>query len=175
MELTRRERSILTWLGILLVAFLAIQVAMLVLGALAHVVDVILIFLVAWALAYMLVPLVDLIDRRTPLDRWGAVLVVYLAVALLLAATLALVVPVLASQLVTLVDRAPEYGDRAARVVVDWQAQLDRAGFRIDVAGLYGTLPERVGEITGAIAADALGLVAATGALLFNVTLVLII
>ncbi|MEK7284399.1 MAG: AI-2E family transporter [Chloroflexota bacterium] len=175
MELTRRERSILTWLGILLVAFLAIQVAMLVLGALAHVVDVILIFLVAWALAYMMVPLVDLIDRRTPLDRWGAVLVVYLAVALLLAATLALVVPVLASQLVTLVDRAPEYGDRAARVVVDWQAQLDRAGFRIDVAGLYGTLPERVGEVTGAIAADALGLVAATGALLFNVTLVLII
>ena len=175
MELTRRERSILTWLAILLVAFLAIEVAMLVLGALAHVVDVILIFLVAWAVAYMLVPLVDLIDRRTPLDRWGAVLIVYLAVALLLAATLALVVPVLASQLVTLVDRAPEYGDRAARVVVDWQAQLDRIGFRVDVAGLYGTLPGRVGEIMGAIAADALGLVAATGALLFNVTLVLII
>jgi len=174
-ELTRRERSILTWLAILLVAFLAIEVAMLVLGALAHVVDVILIFLVAWAVAYMLVPLVDLIDRRTPLDRWGAVLIVYLAVALLLAATLALIVPVLASQLVTLVDRAPEYGDRAARVVVDWQAQLDRIGFRVDVAGLYGTLPGRVGEIMGAIAADALGLVAATGALLFNVTLVLII
>lgn len=175
MELSSRDRSLLTATLVLLLAFLAVQVAGAVVDALARVADVLLIFLVAWAFAYLLVPVVDAVDRRTPLDRTGAVAVVYLAILVVLAAVVGLGVPAIAGQLSALGERAPEFGEKAAQVVVDVQDRLDRAGVRVDMEGLYGAVPGRLGELTGAFAADALAIVAATGVLLFDMTLVLII
>ena len=68
----------------LLAVFLAFQVAMAILGALAHVADVLLVFLVAWALSYLLEPAVAAIDRGTRLDRTGAVIIVYVAIGVVL-------------------------------------------------------------------------------------------
>lgn len=175
MELSARDRSLLTATVVLLLVVLAFQVATEVLGALARVADVLLIFVVAWALSYLLVPLVATVDRRTRLDRTGAVAVVYLAIAVVLALVLSFGVPVLASQLAALAERGPEFGAKASLIVVDLQERLERVGIHADVAALYGSLPGRIGELVGAFAGDALGLVAATGALLFDVTLVLII
>jgi predicted PurR-regulated permease PerM len=174
-ELSRRDRTLITAALVLLVAYLALQVAVVVLGALALIADVLLVFLVSWAFAYLLVPLVDAVDRRTRLDRLGAVFVVYAAIFVVLAAVLAFGVPAIAGQLAALADRAPEFGANAAQIVVDLQDRLDGAGLRVDIETLYGTLPSRLGELTGAFAADALSLIAATGVLLFNVGLVLII
>jgi predicted PurR-regulated permease PerM len=174
-EISGRDRSLLTAIAVLLLLFLAFGVANAVLGALARVADVLLIFLVGWAFSYFLVPLVDLIDRRTRLDRTGAVALVYLGIAVVFAAVLALGVPVLASQLAALTQRGPEFGEKASQIVVDVQQRLDSAGIHADLATLYGTLPSRVGDLVGTFAGDALGVVAATGALLFNATLVLII
>jgi predicted PurR-regulated permease PerM len=174
-DLTPRDRSLLTATIVLLLVFLAFQVATLFLGALARVADVLLIFLVAWAVSYLLVPLVDLVDRRTLLDRTGAVAVVYLAIAVFLGTILALGIPVLASQLSALAERGPEFGDKASQIVLDRQRDLERAGIHVDIGALYGSIPGRVGEAIGAVAGDALGVVAATGALLFDATLVLII
>ena len=175
MELTSRDRSLLTATIVLLLVFLAFQVATAVLGALARVADVLLIFLVAWAVSYLLVPLVDVVDRRTILDRTGAVAIVYLAIAIVFGVILALGIPVLASQLAALTARGPEFGDRASQIVLDWQQTLARAGIRVDLEALYGTVPGRIAEGIGAVAGDALGVVAATGAVLFDATLVLII
>lgn len=175
MDLTSRDRALLTAALVLLVAYLAFQVAGILLALVALVADVLLIFLVAWALAYLLLPLVDLVDRRTPLDRLGAVAVVYLAIAVALALTLVLGVPALAGQLASLAERGPEFGEKASGIVVDLQRRLEGAGVRADVAALYGAVPGRLAELTGSLAADALAVVAATGAVVFNATLVLII
>ncbi len=175
MDLSSRDRSLLTATIVLLLVFLAFQVATAFLGALARVADVLLIFLVAWALSYLLVPLVDVVDRRTFLDRTGAVAVVYLAIAVVVGAILALGIPALASQLAALTQRGPEFGDKASQIVQDWQQTLLAAGIRVDLGALYGSLPGRIAEAIGAVAGDALGVVAATGALLFDTTLVLII
>lgn len=174
-ELTGRERRIVVWAATVALAFFAVQLAVLAMDALAHIADVLLVFLVAWVLAYLLVPVVDALERRTPLGRRGAVALVYLALFVVIAAVLAVLVPVLASQLGSLVLRAPEFGDRAALLVLDLQRQLDQLGIETDLAGLYGAVPARLGELTGSVARDALGIVAATGGLLFNITLVLII
>jgi predicted PurR-regulated permease PerM len=174
-EISTRERALLTATFVLLLAYFAIQVAALVLGAVARIADVLLIFLVAWAVSYLLLPLVDLVDRRTRLDRLGAVAVVYLAIAVVLAVVVVLGVPAIAGQLAALTERGPEFGEKASQIVIDVQRRLESAGIHADIAALYGTLPGRIAELTGAFAADALGVVAATGALLFNVTLVLII
>src|SRR5207249_975040 len=86
-----------------------------------------------------------------------------------------LVIPGLVAQLNDLVTRAPEYGDRAAREAAGLQVQLERAGVPVKVTELYGAVPSRLSEVAGAIAHDALGVVSATAAVLFDATLVLII
>jgi predicted PurR-regulated permease PerM len=174
-DLSSRDRTLVTAALVLLVAFLAIQLAGVVIGFVALVADVLLVFLVAWALAYLLLPLVDLLDRRTPLNRLGAVAVVYLVIAVALAMTFVLGIPALAGQLAALTERGPEFGTKASGIVVDLQRRLEDAGIRADVTALYGALPARLAELTGSLAADALAVVAATGAVLFNGTLVLII
>lgn len=175
MDLTPRQERLLTILAVLLIIFLAIQVTAMLVEALLRVVDVLLIFVAAWSLAYLLAPIVDRLEGRTPLRRVGSVIVVYIGLGLVLAGTLALAVPTLVRQLASLVERAPEFGAQAAVALAGLESGLARLGVRADLGEIYATLPERVGEVTGAIAGDALGFLAATGALLFNVTLVLII
>ncbi|MGH2378537.1 MAG: AI-2E family transporter [Candidatus Limnocylindria bacterium] len=175
MDLSPRDRTLVTAALALLVAFLAVQVAAAVIGALALIADVLLVFLVSWAVAYLLVPLVDKLERRARLGRLGAVAVVYAAIFVVLAVVLAFGVPAIAGQLAALADRAPEFGEEAEQIVIDLQDQLEGAGIPVDIEGLYGSLPGRLGDLTGAFAADALSIVAATGVLVFNTGLVLII
>ena len=174
-ELSARDRTLVMAALVLLVAFLAFQVAGVLLATLSLFADVLLIFLVAWAVAYLLIPAVDVVDRRTPLERTGSVIVVYVAIALILAVVLALGVPALAGQLAALSERGPEFGEKAAGFVLGLQERFDRVGIRVDIEAFYGTLPERLGALTGAFASDALAWVAATGAVLFDAVLVLII
>ncbi|HYK98754.1 MAG TPA: AI-2E family transporter [Candidatus Acidoferrales bacterium] len=175
MRLNEWDRQLLRVVGVLVAVFLAIQVFILVWQAVGTVADVLLVFLAAWAVAYLLAPLVRRIDAVTPLDRTFSVVVVYVAIAVLLVIVGALVVPPLSQQLSDLITRAPEYGDRAGQAVLSMQNSLASAGIKVDLADLYGTLPERVGTIAGTYAKDILGVVSATAGVLFNLTLVLII
>ena len=175
MHLTQADRQLLRIVASLLAAFLAIEVFTLVWQAVGAVADVLLVFLAAWAVSYLLAPLVRRIDEATPLDRTFSVIVVYIFIALVLAIVGALIVPPLSQQLSDLIARAPEYGDRAGQAVIGMQATLASAGIRVDLTDLYGTLPQRIGLIAGAYAADILGVVSATAGVLFNLTLVLII
>src|SRR5438132_9449887 len=170
-----RERQLLSTLVILLIIVAAFQIVATLWLAVLQVADVVLIFIAAWALSYLLSPLVNRIDERTPLNRALSVVLVYLGIAIVLAGVLALVVPGLVAQLNDLVTRAPESGDRAAREAAGLQVQLERAGVPVKVTELYGAVPSRLSEVAGAIAHDALGVVSATAAVLFDATLVLII
>lgn len=175
MQLDPRERGIVTAILVLLLAWLAIAVASELLHLLERIADVLLIFLVAWAVSYLLLPAVDLVDRRTRLGRTGAVAIAYVAIAVVLAIVLVLGVPAIAGQLAALTDRGPEFGERAAGVVAGLQERLATAGLRVDVTDLYGALFGRFGELTGIFASNALAVLTATGTLLFDLTLVLII
>lgn len=175
MELSARDRSLLTAIAVLLILFLGIQIAGYAIEILGRVADVLLVFLAAWAVAYLLVPLVDGVGRRTPVGHTGSVVVVYAAILVLLAIVLAFGIPALAQQLTAVAQRGPEFGTKASTIVVDLQQRFDDAGVKVDLATLYGTVPQRLAEATGMIASNALGVIAATGAVLFDVTLVLII
>lgn len=174
-NLSKRERQLLTTLVVLLIILASVQLLSYMTEALSRIADVVIIFFAAWALAYLLSPLVNRLDERTPLNRALSVIVVYIGIAFILAGTLALAVPGLVAQLNDLIVRAPEYGDRAAREVVALQQRLEQAGLPVSVTELYGQVPARLSEIAGSIAADALGFVSATASVLFNATLVLII
>jgi predicted PurR-regulated permease PerM len=174
-NLSTRERQLLTTLVVLLIILASFQLLTYLTDALSRVADVVIIFVAAWAVSYLLSPLVNRIDQGTILNRALSVVVVYIGIAIVLAGTLALAVPGLVSQLNDLIVRAPEYGDRAAREVIALQQRLEGAGLAVSVTELYGQVPARLSQIAGSIAADALGFVSATANVLFNATLVLII
>lgn len=174
-RLSAREHQLLQVLVVLAILYLAIQVFAFGWVAIAQIADVILIFVAAWALAYLLSPLVNGIDTGTPLDRTLSVVVVYIAIALVLALIGLLVVPPLVAQLNDLVTRGPEYGERASQLAASLQTTLERLGIRVDLTAFYGTLPQRFGDLAAAYAKDILGVVSATAAIFFNVSLVLII
>jgi predicted PurR-regulated permease PerM len=174
-RLSAREHQLLQVLVVLAILYLAIQVFALGWVAVAQIADVVIIFVAAWALAYLLAPLVNRIDTQTPLNRTLSVVVVYIAIALVLVVIGLLVVPPLVAQLNDLVTRGPEYGERASQLAASIQAALERVGIRVDLAEFYGTLPRRLGDLAAAYAADILGVVSATAAVFFNVSLVLII
>jgi predicted PurR-regulated permease PerM len=171
----KRERHLLSLVGVLAGTWLAIQIVGELWRAFAVISDVVLIFIVAWAVAFLLGPLVGRLDRLTRLNRVGGVGVVYLGIAVLLTTILAVIIPGLAAQLMILGQRGPEYGDRAARMVTDMQAVLTHAGLQVDLTQLYGALPARLGELAASSAGDALGFVSAAAGLLFDIVLVLII
>ena len=162
-------------LVVLLIAFFALQVFAILWAALGRVADVLVIFGAAWAFSYVLAPLVDRIDRRTRLNRFGAILVVYAAIFVLLAATGAFAVPRLADQLNLLAARGPELGSSADQAAKEFQTNLDRLGLPVNIVPLYEALPGRLAELAGTFASDALGVVSATATIVFDLFLVLII
>ena len=174
-NLSTRERQLISTLVVLLIVLAAFQILADLTDVLSRVADVLIIFVAAWALSYLLSPLVNRLDQRTVLNRALSVVVVYIGIAFVLAGTLALALPGLVSQLNDLIVRAPEYGDRAAREVVALQQRLESAGLPVNVTDLYGQVPAKISQIAGSIASDAVGFVSATANVLFNFTLVLII
>jgi predicted PurR-regulated permease PerM len=174
-NLSTRERQLITTLVVLLIVLATFQILADLSEVLSRVADVLIIFVAAWALSYLLSPLVTRIDQRTILNRALSVVVVYIGIAIVLAGTLALAVPGLVGQLNDLIVRAPEYGDRAAREVVALQLRLEQAGLPVNVTDLYGQVPAKISQIAGSIAGDALGFVSGIANVLFNFTLVLII
>jgi predicted PurR-regulated permease PerM len=174
-SLSAREHQLLQVLVVFAIMYLAFQVFALGWIAVAQVADVLLIFVAAWALAYLLSPLVTRIDAATPLNRTLSVVVVYIAIGLVLVLIGLLAVPPLVAQLNDLVTRGPEYGERASQLAASIQSTLERLGIRVDLTEFYGTLPRRLGDLAAAYAADILGVVSATAAIFFNVSLVLII
>jgi predicted PurR-regulated permease PerM len=174
-NLSTRERQLITTLVVLLIVLATFQILADLTEVLSRVADVVIIFVAAWAVSYLLSPLVNRIDQRTILNRTLSVVVVYIGIAFVLAGTLALAVPGLVSQLNDLIVRAPEYGDRAAREVIALQQRLEGAGVAVNVTDLYGQVPAKLSQIAGSVAADALGFVSATANVLFNFTLILII
>ncbi|HEV2251032.1 MAG TPA: AI-2E family transporter [Candidatus Limnocylindria bacterium] len=175
MKISTRERQLLRVVGVLLAAFLALQVFGILWEALGRVADVLVIFGAAWALSYVLAPLVDRIDRRTRLDRFGAVIVVYAAIFVLLAAAGAFAVPRLADQLRALAARGPELAAGADQTAKELQATLDRLGIPVNIVPLYEALPGRLAGLAATYASDALGVVSATATIVFDLLLVLII
>jgi predicted PurR-regulated permease PerM len=174
-KLSTRERQLLTVLAVLMIVFLALQVFAILWDALGRVADVLVIFGAAWAFSYILSPLVDRIDRGTRLNRFGAVLVVYAGIFVVLAAAGAYAVPRLAEQLAALAARGPELAATADQTARDFQANLDRLGVAVNVVPLYEALPGRLAGLAGTFASDALGLISATATIVFDLLLVLII
>ena len=70
-------------------------------------------FVAAWILAYLLVPLVDLLDRYMP--RWLAIVVSFLMIATVLSGLFLGLVPALHIQISAFLSQLPGYADQLNR------------------------------------------------------------
>ena len=175
MKISPRERQLLRILLVLAIVFLALQVVAILWDAFGRLADVLIIFGFAWSFSYVLAPLVDRIDRRTRLNRFGAVLVVYAGIFMVIAAAGAFAIPRLAEQLAALALRGPELASSADLASKGFQANLDQLGIPLNIGPLYQAVPARLAEIPASFAASALGVVSATATIVFDLLLVLII
>src|SRR3982074_500140 len=110
MRLTKNDLQLLRIVAFLFAVVLAIQVLTQVWQAVGAIADVLLIFVAAWAIAYLLAPLVRRIDTRTPLDRTMSVIVVYVGLAIVLVILTSLVVSPLSQQLADFAAPPPQEG-----------------------------------------------------------------
>lgn len=96
-------------------------------------------------LAYLLHPLITLIDRRTPVNRVTVVLAVYLALAILVVATFMLVGITTFQQVLDLSRRLPDWFEDALAQLQTLRDQLPESitvgGLTLPVAGLLPELP----------------------------------
>ncbi len=118
---------------ILAVAFLSVQLFLVVWRFGAHFATTLLIFFVAWTLSFILNPVVNALSARWRLGRGPAVATVYLAVLLVVVLFGFLLIPPLAHQVSTLGNKVPEYRQNTGQLISDLQEWLDKRHISIDL------------------------------------------
>ena len=169
------ERTLRVTALALAVAALSLWLLGMIIGILSRVADVVLVFVFAWALAYLLSPPVAWLERRLGLGRFAAVLIVYVALVVAIVGALALAVPVIAVQLSLFLQDAPTYSDALSQRVVELQADLRGRGMQVDLTTLYVSIPERLATFAASIATDALGVLGGALTLILDITVVAIV
>jgi predicted PurR-regulated permease PerM len=139
--------------------------------------DILLIFVIAWLLAFLLNPAVEFftIGHRTP--RVLAVAAVYLCLAAVLAIIGLLVIPPTAAQVLTLSDHFPQYANEVSSGLSSTQGWLNGHGIPVNLETLAGSndLLAKAQAVGAVVAANALGLAQGVALTIFNCVIILVI
>lgn len=137
--------------------------------------DIILLFFLAWVVAFILEPFVDRLQRQALLPRPIAVAVAYLGMLIVGASVVIGVVPALSRQTIQLVSELPAYVALLNVGFLDLQAALDDRGLGVNLATLlqFEDLVRRVEAIGPTVLSNAVSL--ATQIATFVIQLVLVL
>ncbi len=176
-QVSDRQRR---WLDALLVMS-TVVVGIILIGYLSTIFfffgDVVLVFFLAWLMAFILSPIVGTLVRHIPrLPRIAAVALVY---GVLLGAIILLAVVVadmLATSISSFINNIPELRDRLPAILAPWQTRLDGVGLRqIDLAAQASTFLANVNsyasQLVGPLQQLAIASLGALGNLLIVVIL----
>lgn len=137
--------------------------------------DIIVMFFLAWLLAFVLTPLTQLIERATGLSRLVAASGVYFVLFVALLGSLLLIVPALATQLVALGKLLPSVAERVPLFLADVQADLNARHVEVDITSLYRSqdLTNSLSVLGATAVQNALGILTGVFNVVFAVVLVL--
>lgn len=178
--LTERQRR---WLDVLL-PLATVAVILVVIDQLARLLsafsDILLIFFLAWLLAFILSPVVSFLERIVPnLPRTIAVILVYGALLAVLVGLSLLAAANLAGSVTNLIAELPTFENRLPELIAPWQTGLDRLGLHIDLLALSRQLIANLGSFALDVQGPLQGLAVASlgifANLLFVITLSLFI
>lgn len=161
-------------LGAIVLAMVAIELAATVFFALG---DVILVFFLAWLLAFILSPVVAGLTRVVPiLPRVGAVVLVYATLVGAIVLVVVLVAGALAQSIGDFVASVPTLRDDLPRILATWQDRLNHLGLsQVDLvaqaSGFLDNLSDYAVQLAGPVQQLAVASLGALG----NVLIVLIL
>jgi predicted PurR-regulated permease PerM len=174
-ELSGRDRrwlSALLVLGTLTVAMLLLS---LVVGVLTYFSDIILVFFLAWLLAFILSPVPDAAHRWAPrLPRLVVVVITYLALLVGLFLLTVVTAQVLASSITSFVESLPELIDNLPALLAPWQGFLDQFGLRVDLQASAQAILAAVGNLGGTIVEPLTDIAIASISVVGNLILILV-
>ncbi len=175
-ELSPRERR---WLDVAL-GLAAIALGFVVLGfvgqAVAFFSDLILVFFLAWLLAFMLSPLVTRLYRGIPfLSRTGAVFAVYLVLFGGLVIVAVAIASALVSGIADFIAHVPQLRADLPSILAPWQARIDGLGiFRFDLLASATSFLDSLGATAAKLAEPLQQLAVASIGTLGNLLLVVV-
>ena len=130
------QRQVVFWVGLLIATGLVLYLMS----------DVVLPFLVGAALAYLLDPLADRLER-IGIGRLGATIVILTMFVLLLMLGLAIVVPLVAQQVVNFAEQLPNYAARLQNLVTEQGAPfIERVGGHEALTQIQQSIGNVVGQ-----------------------------
>ena len=174
-ELTPRERR---WLDVVL--FLtAVALVFVILGYLANLLasfgDLILVFFLAWLLAFILTPLVVRVATIPFLSRGGAVFIVYIVLFGGLVALAVGIAGALTSSIADFIASVPTLRADLPSIVAPWQERLTSIGLDVDLAtqatGFLDNLSKYASQLVGPLQQIAVASLGALANLLLIVVL----
>jgi predicted PurR-regulated permease PerM len=162
-------------LAIVLVAISGLYLAGLLWQIAAQFADVILLFFLAWVVAFILEPVVDLLERHVQLARPVAVTIAYVGMLVVGATAVVWIVPALSRQAIQLASELPAYVAFLNEHFLELQAGLEERGISVNLATLvqFEELVRRVEAIGPMVLTNAVTL--ATQIASFVVQLVLVL
>jgi predicted PurR-regulated permease PerM len=139
--------------------------------------DIILIFVLAWLLAFLLNPAVDFLTTALKTPRIVSVIGVYLGMLAILIAFGLLVIPPTAAQISALGDRVPQYVRHGSKLVSTLQPWLDshRITLNLQQGSIQQDLNNQAQALGTTLAANALGLAQSVVVAIFDGVIVLVI
>ena len=135
-ELTHRQRQLIDAALVLAVIALAFVVLGFLAGMFYAFGDVLLLFFLAWLLAFALLPVINGLARLVPrLPQGVAVILVYLAIVVFLLAVVVQASASLATSIGQFIRDAPQLQDQLGNVLLGLQDRLASFGFKVDLVG----------------------------------------
>jgi predicted PurR-regulated permease PerM len=169
MQRRRRWIDALLILGTIVLAFLVVQFVSQLFQAFG---DIILIFFLAWLLAFILSPIVGWLAKIVPfLPRVGAVIVVYALLLGILIVLTILMAGALTSSIADFVASVPTLQTQLPQILAPWQERLNALGLtQVDLVGQAQTFLANLNtyavELAGPLQQLAVASIGAVGSLL---------
>ncbi|HLO34826.1 MAG TPA: AI-2E family transporter [Candidatus Deferrimicrobium sp.] len=175
--MTDRQRRWLTAvlvLGAIVLAMVAIELVASVFYAFG---DVILVFFLAWLLAFILSPMVAGLTRLVPvLPRIGAVVLVYATLVGAIVLVVVLVAGALAQSITAFVTGVPQLRDQLPLLLAPWQERLTALGLtQVDLVAQATSFLDNLATYAAQLAGPVQQLAVASFGALANLLLVLIL
>ncbi|MCC7106937.1 MAG: AI-2E family transporter, partial [Chloroflexi bacterium] len=139
--------------------------------------DILLLFFLAWVVAFILEPVVVFLRRHAHLPRSLAVTVAYSGLLIMLAGAVVWLVPPLSRQVVQVAVDLPVYGDFTNRQFLELQNFLEDRGLTVNLATLlnYEDLVRRAEAVAPPIVSNAVAIATRIASFFLQLAIVLIL
>ena len=146
-------------------------------AAIRHFSDLILLFFLAWLLAFILLPLVRLLEAGLRLPKVPAAIVVYLMLLFVIALSLFLVFPVLLAQMIQFGRLVQTYLSASPAALEALNNQLEAFGLRdsLDTFGLVSRVGDQIQELVSSLIQGSVAIVGGIASTVFAVVLTLVV